>query len=233
MSQLLPTREPFFGAPLARLHAAPLAGAQHPAWGWLIDRIRSASAGPPALFDIGCGDGGWLLAAQEAGIPGQGIDISPDFVELARRAGARVQQGSGADAAPPAGTTAITALGEVLAHEPAALAPAALNAARGLPPGGLLLFDLPGPDTPACPQEHAGPGWRLSVNTRAEGTRLTRRIQVETRDGLHRETHHLRLFSPDEARDILQGFGFEVTIHPGYGPCPLPAGRYVVEARKP
>ncbi len=45
------------------------------------------------LLDIGCGRGEFLEAAREAGLPGLGVDLNPDSVEVCRELGLQVSQG--------------------------------------------------------------------------------------------------------------------------------------------
>ena len=229
MNRAVRPRAPLYGKVLAHIHAERFAGQFAPAFDWLAARVRE-SAAHPRLFDLGCGDGRWLAHAANLKIAGEGIDISPFFIEAAQARGVTARQDSAASALPPPGTTAVTALGEVLAYAPAALAPCLRNLSRALPPGGVVLFDLPGPDTPPGDNDLGGPGWRMSVQTRIEGVSLTRRIFIETHAGVERETHHQRLFSPDEALGIARGFGFEATLLDSYGPCPLLPGRFAVMA---
>ena len=223
---------PIYGADLARVHHEAFSDSFRSAYDWLAEQIAS-SAARPYLFDIGCGDGGWLAHAKNMNIDGEGIDISNAFVEMARRAGVRARVDSAVSAQPPGATTAVTALGEVLAYIPSSLAPCLLTLSRKLASGGLILFDLPGPDTPQTDIDLGGKGWRLSARTRISGKRLTRRILVETREGQSREEHHQRLFTPQEACEIAQGFGLTARVLDSYGPCPLQPGRFAILARKP
>ncbi len=228
-------RQQIYGALLARIHAEAFADRFAPAWPWLAAQIGEASA-RPCLFDIGCGDGRWLAHAIETGIEGEGIDISEEFVRLAQARGLRglrVRHDSAQHVAPPPQTTAATALGEVLAYKPASLAPAIRRLARALPPGGLIFFDLPGPDTPEGDDDRGGKGWRLSVRARKSGRDLLRKIQVETARGREIELHELRLFAPEEALEIVEGLGLAGEILESYGPCPLAPGRFAIRAVKP
>ena len=55
------------------------------------------------VLDIGCGPGRHVLALNRAGVKAVGIDVSPTFVELARRRGATVIAGSIFDPIPDIG----------------------------------------------------------------------------------------------------------------------------------
>ncbi len=232
MNRPVTAQAPIYGEAIAQIHARAFAGTFHAGFDWLASQV-AGSALQPLLFDIGCGNGDWLAHAAARGIACRGIDQSPAFVKMCRQRGLDAHPGQAARAPLPRGTTAITALGEVLAYQPAALAPVVLNAARALPEGGLLLFDLPGPEVPAGDHDKGGPGWRLTSQVRLRGAMLTRKIHLETTEGTSQEVHHQRLFSPGEARDIVQGLGFEVEILDSYGPAPMLPGRFAIRARKP
>ncbi|HGG05837.1 MAG TPA: class I SAM-dependent methyltransferase, partial [Aliiroseovarius sp.] len=186
----------------------------------------------PRLFDIGCGDGTWMAAARDMNIDVHGIDISDSFVDMCREKGLEVELESAVLATPPAGTNAVTALGEVLAYAPAAFTPCALILSRTLPKGAVFIFDLPGPDTPETETSVQGERWSLTSKTQVDGKRLTRTIQVDTKDGLSEEVHQQTLFAADEVADILREFGFDVDIVKSYGPCRLLPGRFGILARK-
>ncbi len=225
-------RRAFYGSWLARIHAELYAERYAPAWPWLAAQITEASA-RPFLFDIGCGAGRWPAYAKSMKIEVEGIDISEEFVHICREKGLHVRHESAQHAAPPPQISAATALGEVLAYKPASLAPAIRDLARALPPGGLVFFDLPGPDTPEGDSDRGGKGWRLSVQQRKSGRDLLRKIQVETARGREIELHELRLFEPEEALGIVEGLGLAGEILESYGPCPLAPGRFAIRAVKP
>lgn len=232
MTKTLRPAGAIYGPALARAHAERYNHLFRDAYPWLTERITAAAAAP-RLFDLGCGDGQWLAVAAAEGLAGEGIDISQAMVERARTRGVAARLDSAARSPLPAGTTAVTALGEVLAYEPAALGPALLAAVRALPPGGLVIFDLPGPDTPASAGSIKGTGWELTTRTLVAGGKLTREISIRAEDGRHDETHVQHLFAPGEACDMATGFGFEAEILDSYGPCPLLPGRFAILAVKP
>lgn len=232
MSQPTTTRTAFYGMALAQAHADAFNGTFAAAHPWLAAQI-AASGTTPFLFDIGCGDGYFLAEMAKLGLPGEGIDISAAFVSLAKRRGLDVRQESAMTARAPDGTTAITALGEVLAYDPAALAPAALYAARALPAGGVFLFDLPGPKTPATRTTAQGDGWTLDASSEVRGKILKREIEMRVGKQKVHETHLQHLFDPDEVLSILSGFGFQAEASDRFGPAPLLPGRVAFHARKP
>ena len=232
MSAKIRARHDIYGTTLARIHAEAFADTFRTAWPWLSAQILERMASP-VLLDVGCGDGAWLAYAANMKIAVQGIDISSAFVEMARTRGVRVELNSAAGVRPPADLTAVTALGEVLAYKPAALAPLVLNLSRALPSGGLLFFDLPGPDTPEGDNDRGGPDWRMSVQVRKTAKTLMRKIHIETRDGVEQEVHEQVLFNPEEALGIVEGFGLQGEILQSYGPCKLLPGRFAIRAMKP
>ncbi len=223
-----------YSAALAHIHADEFTAWQRPAYPWLIEHVRK-TADQPHLHDLGCGDGAWLDAASAAGIEVSGSDISPAFVELARARGLDVVV-SGARAAPwPDGTTAITALGEVLCYDDGDGAPfwdVAAAAAQDLSAGGLLIGDLIGPDTPAASRETEGDGWQMVSETRIDGERLTRRMTLAGAAATEEIVHLQTVFSPNTVETGLCDLGFSVEIRDSYGPCPLLPGRFSVMARR-
>ncbi len=236
MSTQIKTRQAFYGKALARVHAESYGNTFLAGFDWLAAQIKQAP-GPARVFDLGCGDGSWLAAAKNMSIAGEGVDISSEFVSLAKGKGLNVRHESVALAHPPVGTNAVTALGEVLAYAPAALTPCVLNVGRALPKGGVFIFDLPGPETPTSQRDFQGvdsqgADWNMRIRNRIGDHKLTRTIQLETKVGLVEEVHEQHLFSPDEVEDILHGFGFRVEILASYGPCPLLPGRFGVLAHK-
>ncbi len=232
MSPAIRARNNIYGPALARVHAEAYGDSFAPAWPWLAEQIK-ASAERPYLYDIGCGDGGWLAYANNMKIDGQGIDISEYLVEISVRRGVRVSQDSAVSARAPEGLSAATALGEVLAYKPSALAPAILTLARALPRGGLVFFDLPGPGVPESDSDRGGKNWRMSVQVRKTASSLVRKIQIETREGVEQEVHEQTIFHPEEALAIVEGFGLKGEILDSYGPCPLLPGRFAIRAVKP
>lgn len=221
-----------YGPALARIHADAFADTFRPGFDWLVDVLYAETA-RPRLFDLGCGDGTWLDHARYRGIPGAGIDASEPFVQLALMRKLAVSIGDAARPLIPPGTTAVTALGEVLAYDPASLARAVPAAAAALPVTGVLVFDLPGPGTPDSTARRSGPGWTLTSRTRVDGARLTREITINTGGPAPlSETHRQRLFAPEDVMTLLTRHGFSAEIMDSYGPCPMLPGRFAALARK-
>jgi len=94
------------------------------------------------LLDVGCSSGAFLLAAREIGLEAEGVEISPEAADAARRAGFRVFTGLLEDAAYPDASFDAVTLIEVLEHlrEPRALL---AECRRILRPGGVLLATTP------------------------------------------------------------------------------------------
>ncbi len=232
MTSTIHARHQIYGAALARIHAQSYGDTFAPAWPWLAKQILAASDAPK-LLDLGCGDGRWLAYAKSFNIDVQGFDSSPFFVEMATKSGLPVKLENASSPNLPDGLSAVTALGEVLAYKPAALAPAILNIGRVLPSGGLLFFDLPGPDVAESDHDRGGDGWRMSVQVRKSGKTLFRKIQIETHEGIEQELHQQLLFTPEEVIEIIEGFGLHGEILDSYGPCALLPGRFAIRGVKP
>ncbi len=222
---------PIYRETLARIHAEAFGDTFAPGFGWLADQI-AATAPEAMLLDAGCGDGAWLTFARQAGIAGCGIDQSPEFVAMARRRGVSARVGDLNTATLPGGVTAVTALGEVLAYEPAALWAFAAKVAQALPRGGLLLFDVVSRQCRPGHRTAEGSDWRLDVGIAIAGDILERRIDVETADGTVSETHRLRFFDAQDVKNRLEMLGFSVDILDAYGPCALLEGRFAIRAER-
>ncbi|WP_138423010.1 methyltransferase domain-containing protein [Maritimibacter alexandrii] len=220
-----------YGPALALIHAEAFSDTFRPAFDWLTEQVY-AGPRPARLFDLGCGDGAWLDFARYHGIPGAGLDASEAFVHLALARKLAVTLGDAARPLVPRGTSAITALGEVLAYAPAGLTGATQAAAQALPPNGLFLFDLIRPDVEGGETERHGNGWTIVAKTRISGARLTRDITVTTPQGTTQETHEQQIFDPGAVTRLVADAGFSCDLLASYGPCPLLPGRFAILARK-
>lgn len=100
------------------------------------------------VIDVGCGPGRHVLALSRRGVHTVGVDISPGAVELARRRGARVIEGSIFDRLPGAGSwgSALLLDGNIgIGGDPARL----LRRIRGLlAADGRTLVELAPPHAP-------------------------------------------------------------------------------------
>ena len=234
----------FYGEDLAAVHAWGFTDLARAAAGELISRL----AGPSLIVEFGCGDGTTARLLCDAGHEVHGFDVSAAMIRMAtqREPRATFEVGSFLDAAIPR-SAAIIAIGEVFGYarpghgEPAALEPLLARCADALDPGGLLMFDLAGPDRLRASEQRgwtSGTGWVVLVDSHVEGDMLTRRI-VTFRDcgqSQYRrsdETHRLRLHQPADVLAQLHRNGFTArTLRSGYGTRTLPRGLTAYIARR-
>ncbi|MGE3191199.1 MAG: methyltransferase domain-containing protein, partial [Vicinamibacterales bacterium] len=188
-------------------------------------------------------------AVSAAGFDVVGHDVSEAMVALARRRAPRAtfHVGSFVSAALPP-SVAVSAVGEVLNY---VFDPANDEAARhrffarvheALVPGGVLLFDVAGPDRVppggTARSGATGEDWAVVAETRREpGAELVTRTITTFRlvDGAYRrdaEVHPFVLIDPPALADQLRAIGFAVRTVPGYGPASLPPGVVSLVARK-
>ncbi len=222
---------------LARIHAEGYTATFAEAFDWLTKTLNSGPA-PAQLFDVGCGDGSWLAAAQSLGLHGSGVDLSPAFVDLARSRGLSVSEGNAANVEIPSGTTAITCLGEVLSYvDPTTghdtLLPLAQTAFEALPSGGLLFADLIGHRCLPQAARQSGTDWAVRVEVTVGGNRLTRRIETQVADRIDWVTHHQSRRAPQATKAALEAIGWRCDILHAYGPASLLPGRFAIKLRKP
>lgn len=220
----------FYGPQLARIHAEGFAPKLAPAFPWLLAQIQSVAA-KAQLWDLGCGDGLWLGFAQSAGLHVEGVDRSRAFVELCHCKGLAVRCTDAAQAQMPKGTTAVTALGEVLCYEPAALVPVTKHLAQQLPVGGGFWFDLIGPEVRPSLGRYVERDWCIESEVEISGDSLCRRITIESEHGIHTELHRQQIFQPHEVLDLLGQHGFVAHMRKSYGDLALLPGRFAVAAR--
>jgi SAM-dependent methyltransferase len=236
---------PGYGEDLAAIHAAGFTAPAHAAARELRGRLER----PSLVVELGCGDGTTARLLTEAGHDVLGIDSSAALIERARRQAphATFRRASFVDAPLPAAVDAILAVGEVLGYrldarnDAAALDLVLARAAAALRPGGLLLFDLPGPGrVPPTGQRvwQEGPGWAVLVDASVAGDEL-RRLIVSFRDvgdgcfRRARETHRLWLHPPARVLERLRVAGLDaVTLPAGYAGAPSPPGLTVYLARR-
>lgn len=197
----------------------------------ILEILWRAAIDGGLVVDAGCGSGVLARELTRAGFDVLGIDASPSMIALAREAApaARfvVASFESFDLRPCA---AVTAIGEVLSHgDIRAFLP---RAARALPKGGVLLFDVVERDT--CPpyEEHRvdGDDWSVIVVKESDGTTLTRRILTfrMVDDAMRRdeEVHTLELHDRKELLALLRK-DFRVRVRRSYGARRLPKGHAV------
>jgi SAM-dependent methyltransferase len=228
----------FYGHDLAQIHAESFASIWDDAVPWLAEIARAVA--PNFAFDIGCGDGRLLAGLGALGVPGAGVDISPALSTLAQRRGLDVTCANAMTCAIPSASL-ILALGEVLAYVGQngdwPLVPVIERAARALVPGGALVFDITGPDTPESSSWRQGRDWFVASRTTKSGSTLTRDIVTFRWDGQawHRrlEQHHQRLIPDAVVHTLFRQHGLIGERLPTIGPAPLLPGRLAFIARKP
>lgn len=203
------------------------------------------------VVDLGCGSGRWAERLGDAGYEVLGVDLSPSMIRMAKQRAPRAnfQTGSLLAAQLPS-CDAVTAIGEIVnyqfdpAHSRAALGRLFRRVYKALRPGGVLIFDVAGPDrVPAdVPRRYWQEGEDWSIHVEVDGnahTRwMTRKIVCFRKCGVDRyrrseETHRLRLFDTAELLEELTRIGFIARIQDGYGRFRLYPGLRAIIARKP
>ncbi|WP_244930989.1 class I SAM-dependent methyltransferase [Nocardioides sp. W7] len=179
-----------WAGPYADLFADPARG--HPwdraAMTVLAETVRAGEPGP--VVDLGCGPGHWTAYLAAAGLDVHGVDISADFVALARAAhpGLRFDHRSMTDTGlPDRSLRGAVAWFSLIHVEPAELPAVLVELRRMLADGAPLLVGFQTtdePDGPPVPYDHrVAPAHRWPVGTLAdllaeagfvESTRLVR-----------------------------------------------------------
>ncbi len=148
---------------------APLAsgGAQDPAptidWLRFADRFRGAEEdirkgqqiyierfrGAAEVLDLGCGRGEFLEAAQEAGLPARGIDLSAESIGVCHSKGLQAETADmfGYLRTLPDSSVAGVRCAQVIEHLPPALLPELINLIGAkAKPGSIAAFETPNPE---------------------------------------------------------------------------------------
>lgn len=215
----------------------------------LLAELERAGILSGRVVELGCGSGVTARLLRDAGYAVVGIDPSGPLLELAR---ARVPDAEfrrdSVLAADLPSCVAVAAIGEVLAY---ALADDEDGQQRdsvlgrihaALAPGGLFVFDMPGPDR----APHGGPSrtfaegedWAVLAEAEADAARrvLTRRITTFRGVGaLYRrdhEVHRLRLVETAAIEASLARAGFSSQVWSAYDGTSLLPGLTAFFARK-
>jgi SAM-dependent methyltransferase len=236
----------FYGRDLAHVHDVGYGDVAIAGAATLVEALRDAGTGGGLVVELGAGSGIAARALAEASFDVFGVELSEDFIALAREhaPAARFVQGSLWDAELPE-CTAIASFGECLSYatDPRAgregLARLFERAHAALRPDGLLIFDVMTPSGARDVGWREGPGWIVCFASTEDSARRTleRRIVVfrDNGNGYRRsdEVHRVALYEPDDVRDDLVAAGFDVRQLAGYGDgVPFRAGVAGFMARK-
>ncbi len=240
---------PGYGDDLSHIHDEGFSTLAELAATKIVELLGDRGTSSGLVVELGCGPGRTARALTDAGFDVLGLDASPAMIALARRAApaADFSVASFVEAELPL-CKAVIAVGEVLGYmlDPGNSegAPAGVFARvhDALAPGGLFVFDLPGPGrVPGSGPLRSwfeGRGWAVLVEAEEDRVahELTRSITTFRRDGeLYRrgqETHRLRLHRPAEVLALLRRTGFRARVRRGYGDEPFAPGHRVYVARK-
>ena len=206
-----------YGEDLAAIHAAGFTELAERAARELLAHLPRRAR----IAELGCGDGTSARMLADAGHDVYGIDLSPQFVALARQRvpEARFDVGSFRDAPLPR-CDSVLAAGEVLGYvvddRDDALDVVFERCASSLSAGGSLLFDLAGPGRPTGSSRTEGAGWVVLAHTTVGAGILTRRI---VRSDARTEPGAVA------RRRIESGFTSRATCSPGSAAPDSPHGR--------
>lgn len=239
-----------YGEDLAYIHDAGFGNTARDAAELLIGVLQRDGVEAGAVVELGCGSGILSEKMATAGYDVTGVDISPAFVELARRRvpGGRFFVGSLLTVELPP-CVAVAAVGECVnylfddGNSAEALADLFARVYQALMPGGLFLFDTAEPGR-VVGQEPVkthieGEDWAVLVTV--EEDRLQRMLRRDITSfrkvgesyRRSREVHRLRLYPRAELEQRLVDIGFHVSLLNDYGGKPFPAGYVGFLARKP
>jgi len=193
------------------------------------------------VVDLGCGGGRWAHVLNDRGYDVLGVDLSPQFVKMARAHAPR-SKFVAADVwtfrPPPC--DAVTSVGEVLNYGRRHLLGGFFRRMfRALRPGGVFVFDLAGPDRTSPGGKRrvwaAGEDWAVLSESAGDRKKLLRTIISFRKSGRHyrrsEEIHEVQLYEPKEVLNALEAAGFETRAVSAFGAFQLPVGicGYVAE----
>lgn len=232
---------------LAYVHATAFEAVARGATSEIIRLLQSSSAPVRKVMDLGCGAGPLTKALAEVGFEVTGVDTSAALLELARAnaptakfLNASIYQAEIRD------YDAVVAVGEPLTYHPEEADADSLvrtffqRVADGLPPGGLLIFDVIGLGEPSLTGRtwSSGDDWAVLVETTEDQTArtLVRNIQIFRRIGAayrrSYEIHKVHLFDVSELRNQLSSYGFATETSRSYGAQHLPPRRHAFFATR-
>lgn len=216
----------------------------------LVTELEMAAHPSGVVVDLGCGSGILARILGEAGYHVIGIDVSEAMIALARQCAplGEFRVGSFVTTGIPS-AVAVAATGEVLNYgfdsenNERTRVDLFRRAYEALVPGGILLFDVAGPDRAPVGELRRtfveGPGWVVLTETTAEPSRrsLVRHITTFRQVGAlyrrDRELHTVALLDPSRILELLKATGFEARVLDGYGRLPFPPGIVAFLAKKP
>jgi SAM-dependent methyltransferase len=236
-----------YGTDLALIHHLGFGDLARRSAQFVLATLRRAGVRSGLVVDLGCGSGILARELTKASYEVLGLDGSPTMIALARRvAPAATFRVASFVSAPLPPCDAVTAAGEVLGYlldprnDATALRHLFARVRAALRPGGLFLFDLPGPGRVPGGSRRGfseGAGWAVLHEVRERGFGLERRIVTFRRVGgswrRREEVHRLRLHRPGAVLADLRAAGFRARALSGYGAVRLGPGWTVFLARAP
>lgn len=213
----------------------------------ILEILQKNNINTGLVVDLGCGSGLWVQQLVKSGYRAIGVDISPAFIDIARkrvpRAEFRVDSLFSAEIPP---CNAVTSIGECLNYlfdsenNNQKLVELFRRIYEALTPGGVFVFDIA---TPGQVSEEIttkgfteGEDWIVLVEKQEKQEILTRRIITFRRVGEYyrrdEEIHYQRLYKTTDIKKALDRIGFQVEILNGYGKFNLPPNHTAFIARK-
>lgn len=214
----------------------------------LVRHFHEAGIHDGRIVDLGCGSGIWSRELVDAGFEVVGVDISSAMIEIARQRVSEAEFHVGSFLQfPIPSCRAVTALGEVFnylfdsANSLRSLNTVCEKVFHALSAGGLLIFDVAGPDRFQGQRQAftEGEDWACLVEYQHEESKqqLTRRIVTFRKIGENyrrqEEVHRQQLFNESEIKAMLERIGFQTHSVRAYGDFPLMKGLIGFIARKP
>ena len=239
-----------YGADLAYTHNAGYTRLAEIAADRLLEEVHREGPERGLIVELGCGPGATAAKVLAAGFDVVGIDISPDMLAIARQRAPRATfvEGSFLTAEIPP-CDAVIAVGEVFnymfdkGNTNKALERVFGKIFKALWPGGVLMFDMLGPEalTGAGTFHHAAVGddWGVLVDGTEDAKKLTisRTITTlrKTASGITQsvEVHKQRLVAPSAVLEMLRKAGFKARSLQGYDGERFRTGHSVFLARRP